>query len=169
MKFELEEDDCIIRDVNPRTEKRGEDSILACDIKIEIVIDNDRLAMFSSTLRSALYQPIGDVEGDLADAGMDPEALIKPRFPHLGVLNWDEEMLNATVNIRRHVSKRAITLADAKVNKFRLEPREGGRVGITFRVQAVVSNETIGHLAGLLDTEAQIEVAPLALGQQSVE
>lgn len=102
MALELENTAATILDVNPRKEGAGEDKVLACDIKLRIDMPAaDVLPYFHPELRSFLFNDNGC------------------RFPALGTIGWDCTMEHMEIDAAGYV------FADAKLSKFKIEPRYG--------------------------------------------
>src|SRR5262245_29628505 len=140
-QFELTEKDVTFSHMNTRTEKHGEDDVLAVDLDMSMATENDNLAMFHPTLKWSLYDKPDIAGADLVDK-TKAEQLIRLRYPLLPAIRWDLEMVNVKVTFHYGIAKRSdLVLQDCKVNKFRIEPKDGGTVQLAWRVQANPTHE----------------------------
>lgn len=149
MAFELSEVAAALTHKNERLEKMGEEDRLACDLTLQVEAANSILAHFSPTLRAGLYQKPEDGQGELVP---DVDHLTKLRFPQFGVLHWNAgDLVGAT--LRFHIGVRDtshLVFDDVKVNKYRIECKEGGTVVLTFRAQVYPTDAQSGKLSKLL-------------------
>lgn len=143
--------------VNLRAEKHGDESAPAIDIKFTREAGNDILDLFHPKLRESLYYRAEqtDAQGDIE--GVE-KVLPNLLFSRLAPLAWDLEHTGAKVVIDYGLGEDSdITLVDAKVNAFRIAPKEGGTVAVTFRVQTSnIPDGALDKLSGLLQRETQI-------------
>ena len=154
LRLELSKCTATLESVNLRTEKHGPDKVPAADLKISAAQSADVLANFSPTLKSFLFHTEGTL--DLA-GGM---AL---RDPHLGYpLSRDEEMTGATVEIGYGPGE-PMAFGDAKVNAFKLTPKDGGSVIVGFRVQCRPTPEQVAKLYTLQETGIELSLTPAEL------
>lgn len=149
MAFELEEVFAGLTYKNERLEKMGELDRLACDLTLQVEAANSFLAHFSPTLRAGLYQKPDDGQGVLVE---DVDHLTKLRFPQLGVLHWTEgDLVGATLRFHIGIKPASHLVFDqVKVNKYRIECKEGGTVVLTFRAQVYPTDSQSGKLSKLL-------------------
>ena len=142
-----------IAHLNLREEKHGEDTVLACDVKIEADVTNDFLSYLSPTLKGSLYEKLND-QGELLNDGHMPTL----RYPALPDLLWDGTM---EAEFIIHGEKKSGDMVfDASVTKLHLGCKEGGTVTITFRVSLHPTAEQSGRLAALLGQDAKVSVHP---------
>jgi hypothetical protein len=151
--FELTNAAATLANVNLRVEKIGGDKakVPAADLRFTINMDAGVLAFFSPTLRSFLFDDKGP--RDLAD-GMplrDPHMI----FP----LQRDEELVGAKVAIDYGVGK-PMVFDEVKVNRFDLEPMNGGSVRVGLRVQCKPDEKQIGKLYLLQEQSLTLTVTP---------
>ena len=167
LSISFTEKKALLCNVNPRSEVHGAEREPAADLKIRVDCENHLLAEFAPSLRSFLYfkDEAADKDGrnDLADQANDAPNL---RFPALEApLRWSEEMQNATLTVHHGIGgKSDLVLKDVKVNAFSIEPREGGTVSLTFRVQCHPDERTLGKLAVQVQNEIDITLAPAEIG-----
>ena len=150
--------------MNTRTEKHGDDDVLAVDLDMMISTSNEALAMLHPTLRWSLYDKPDVANSDLADQAA-AELPVRLRYPKLDTLKWALELMNMRVVFHYGIDgKSDIVLEDCKVNKFKIECHDGGTIDLAWRVQANPTHEQIGRLSERLSTgvvEVTIEyVAP---------
>lgn len=147
-----------VEHINVRDESHGDDKVPAIDVKLSLETSNDVLALFHPLLKAALYvksdsplPPQGTLELGT------PVDLPNLRWPQLQPLRWHEDLDNRTLTIDYGIGgKSALKLTDCKANDFRIEPKEGGTVKVTWRVQRSQPDErVIGKLAGLLKREVE--------------
>lgn len=173
MQFELNKTKVKVLDFNPRTEFHGEEHRLAGDLKIGADLDNGCLAMFHPALRSLLYHYDPQVAGDLVDAAKrdeDPDYAPNIRMPHLVLpLKWDGAVVGAGVEIHYGL-KSKIQLETCNVNDFKLEPKQGGTVTVTFMVRChPADDKEAGKLCGLIQSDVELSVTPPVSEQQELD
>ena len=80
-------------------------------------------------------------------------------MPELGYpLKWNDEMLGASVSVRVPGSKSEITLEACKVNNFFMEPRDGGTISLSFRVQCHPDQRAFGVCCTLVQQEVEVTI-----------
>lgn len=146
-QFTISEKDVQFVHMNTRTEKHGDDDVLAVDLDMMVSTSNEALAMLHPTLRWSLYDK-PDVEGsDLADQAA-ADLPIRLRYPKLDTLRWALELMNYRVTFHYGLGiGNNIVLEDCKVNKFKVECHDGGTIDLQWRVQANPTHEQIGRLS----------------------
>lgn len=160
MSFSLDRDTCKLVNFNPRAELHGEDREPAADLKLELRAENGILSEFHPSLRSALYRA-ADASSDLADQGMDEPSLPTLRFPKMGALKWDLEIVGCTLTIHYGTGgKSDIVLPDATADGFSFTLHEGGMVDITFRVRCHPDEKQAGKIYTLQQREIEVTLAP---------
>ncbi|AUT62912.1 hypothetical protein [Paraburkholderia terrae] len=117
--------------VNVRTEVVGDDERLAMDLRVEVDLPNTCLDRLDDSLRPSLYRADGD--GDLL--GKDAAHMPHLRFPQLGPLAWNGSVSPVALTLHLGTRKNELRLTDAKFNKLRIAPREGGTCGLVWRLQ----------------------------------
>ena len=141
--------------LTPRIEKHGDDNVPAVSLGLTITGPNTLLDALSPGLREALYKaPEGQetlpgVEG--ATPLLRSRALegIKLKLPDME--GWELIVEHGIGD------DSAVDLHDCKVDKFKLEPFEGGSVQLSFRVGTSDVDETyFGCLGMKLGQEVQI-------------
>lgn len=153
--FDITQKNCLLRNVNGRHEKHGDENVLAADIEFDGDFTGDILAEFSPSLRSMMYEMAPD--GDLADQGSDTPT--KLRIPNLCMpIKFDNEVVGADITIPYGTGD--ITFQTADINKFRVTCHEGGTVSVAFRVQVKPSQDQLAKLFALLDTVVAVSVVP---------
>lgn len=155
LRFTLDNVTATLENLNTRTEKSGQDKVPACDLKISAALASSVLDFFELTLKSHYFNEAGP--RDLAD-GMplrDPREV----YPH----TRSEEMENATVSIGYGVGA-PMVFTDCHVDSFRLTPKEGGTVIVSFRVQCKPdAHAQLPHLYLLQEKGIELSITPAEL------
>lgn len=159
--FELDAKTCKLANFNPRAEQHGEDPKPAADLTITVALTNDDLAMFHPTLKSLLYHYDKSGDPDLVDQAREGEKGYMPhlRFPKLGSLHYDQQIIGAKVSIDYGV-KSPIELGGCNVNNFVLDPQNGGTVLVKFRIQMHPDEKAAGKLYTLMGNEINLTIEP---------
>lgn len=175
MAFEIEDFTPVkLCSINARSEKHGPDELHpAVDLKFQLDAANTILSHLDGALLSSLYHKseAGGQGGQQSLDGVD-EAVNLPnlRFPFMGTIKWAKEYAGYTLTIEHGLGGASdIQLLDCKVNDFRINPKEGGTVEISFRVQCStnLTEKTMGKLALLVQHEVPIKLeAPEAKQEQ---
>jgi hypothetical protein len=156
--FELTQQLAKLQDVNPRSELHGDEHKLAADLKFELKMPNDCLAFFDESLKSSLYRKDGAVQGELID---DPHHLTSLKFPKLGTLHWDHDFAGYVTTFHIGATEKDnIVLGDCQLDKWKLDPQDGGTVGITFRCIAHPGEEELGRLCSMIQQNVTITLDP---------
>jgi len=114
--------------VVPRKEYEGDDERLAVSLAIRISAPNTLLDRLSPTLRDALFK--ADPNQAILP-GVEPTTP-KRRCPDLERVALSLRFMGWTLKIE-HGPKGKITLAGCKIDKFRVDPLEDGKITLTFR------------------------------------
>jgi len=143
--FELQNQKAKLAHFNARSELNGEDRVAAADVKLELVLVRDDLAMFGPDLASAWY---------------DGETRI--RNPKLvGPFAWEDEIVGATLTIHHGLGgKSDLVIADCVVNGFKLEPQDGGTVLASLRIQCHPDEKQAGKLYSMTQSEIEVSLQP---------
>ena len=166
-QFEIEDlSPAILVNVNPRAELAGQQRVPACDLKFEINAPNSILSLFGPHLRDSLYWSSGEPPEQSELDGIEPVS-DKPnlRNPMLGALSLSSEYAGyeLTVDLGLGGKHSNVELAGCDLGQFKIEPKEGGTVTVTFRVQCHPSEKDIGKLYGKIQQEVSIKlIAPEA-------
>ena len=144
--------------INGREEKNVEE--IAFDLKVTVEMHNTALNMFHDHMLDAFYKvdPDAAQQSMLEDVKHSKTAL---KFLKLGVLPWGHEIVGCAVTVAYGVGS-DIELDDCKVDKFKIDLKEGGTVGLTFRIIAHPDNDEIGKLYSLLGSEITLSINPPA-------
>lgn len=155
--FQIRKQKTKIVNVNPRSELHGHDTSLACDIKLEVNMSNDELAAFDSALKGFLYK-----EDDFQDELFEEGGLLKKlRFPNLGPLKWEAELVGYNATIAYGLGDSSdIQLADVRVKNFILHAKEGGTVVVICTMQTHPQTEDVGPLCQFIQNEVEVTLAP---------
>lgn len=179
MAFELEDfTPAKLCSINARSEKHGPDELHpAVDLKFQLDAPNTILSHLDGALLSSLYHKseAGGQGGQQSLDGVD-EAVNLPnlRFPFMGTIKWAKEYAGYTLTIEHGLGGASdIQLLDCKVNEFRINPKEGGTVELSFRVQCStnLTEKTMGKLALLVQHEVptMLEAPEVKDEQQDIE
>lgn len=159
MKLAFTNQAMLLVSVTARAEVHGDEREPASDVGLRADLPNDVLSIFHPSLKSALYHLDDARPKDLADQGAahQPGFLPHLRFPNLGApLGWDDEIPNARVTIKRKGERGEVILTPAKVNKFAFEPKDGGTITLSLRVQYKPDERQAGRLAMLVQQEVEV-------------
>lgn len=144
--FRLTEKTVDFLNMTTRDEKHGDKEVTAHDLKFRVDLPNRELAMFSDQLLTALYMPEDDAPDLLGDAPLTRLRL------GAGVeeIQWSAgELVGATLVMHYGIDTE-LRFGESKVNNYRIEPKSGGTVSLTFRVQVYPDPDKIAHDSGLL-------------------
>lgn len=155
MEFHLEKHAAKINHINLREEKHGEESVLAIDVKVGADVPNDFLSYLAPTLKWSLYEKEPG-QGELLP---DDNHLPHLRYTQLGELRWEGDMGKAGVLISSMDRPEDVEL-EADINNLKFEPKEGGTVAISFRIQLLPSGAQSAKLVDFLGKEVRITVRP---------
>lgn len=163
MAFELTAIEATLRSVTPRTEKQGDDDVFAVSLGFKITTANTILDRLNSTLRTALYMPVPDQE---QLPGVEPSTpLLRTRA--IETLTLGASFEGWTLTIPHGIDENSpIKLGSARVDKFKVEPKEGGSVNLFFRVGSSDIDATeAGLLCAKLGQSVEIALtAPVLTG-----
>lgn len=146
--------------LTPRIEKHGDENVPAVSLGLAITGPNTLLDLLSPTLRHGLYKPADDAGETLP--GIDaPTPLLRTRGLEKIKLKTGD-MTGYRLQIEHGIADDStIDLHDCKVDKWLLEPFEGGSVCLSLRVGTSDVDETYaGRLAMKLGQEVQITLTP---------
>ena len=163
--FQLDNENVKLANVNPRAEKHGEDTEMACDLKFEISTSNDVLSEFHHALKSAFYK-----EADQPDLIDEPGRLSQLKFPEISSIAFDRDFSGYELRIHYGLGgKSDLVMDDCKVNNFRFHMMEGGTVVMSFRVQGRPSEHVIGKYCTLIQQDVIISLTPPGETQLDIE
>lgn len=145
-------------------EKHGEESVKGIALRFTFDAANSILDEFSPGLKKSLYRAPDPT--DAAQLFEEPEYLPLRRFPLLDALRWELAMIGREVIIDYGIGDdSAIRFIEATADKWTFDLREGGSVGVTFRVKAHPDADQVAHLFTLKGNEVSIAIA-IGSGQQ---
>lgn len=154
-----------------RTELAGDERKTAASLHLACTVPNDMLALFDKGLKASFYRKQLKEEQDLADQGAGPnEGLNRIKFPRANnVIEWDDKYTSYTLTVDFGIDdKTAIVMAECTADKFKLEMKDGGTVGLSFRVAAHPDEEQAGKLHTLNGSEVTFTLKPGDDGQQEL-
>lgn len=156
--FELDKTPAKLASVNARAEIHGEKRIPAFDLKFEIEADNGILAHFAPDLRSALYKRPEDQQDMI-----DPERLSVLKYPGMSGFKWDLDGKGYTLVVPYGIGGPSdIKLQEVDIDGFRIEPKNGGTVVLTFRTVVHPEEDQVGKLCSLIQQTVEITLTPPA-------
>lgn len=123
--------------LNVRKEGREDEKEIALDIKFEAITSADILACFEPTLRHFMFNEAG-----------------APRFPMLGALQVDGEMVHHVVKFYD------LEFNDVRLSKFTLLPKEKDKVKMTFQASLKPSDRELAIIAEYLKEEIPMTIEP---------
>lgn len=145
-------------------ENHGDEVVQGVALKITFDAPNSILDEFSPGLRKALYR--APDPKDAQQLFEEPEHLPLRRWPLMPTLKWDLAMIGREVVIDYGIGDdSAVRFIEATADKFSFYLREGGSVGVTFRVKATPDATQVAHLFSLIGSDISIAIA-LGNGQQ---
>lgn len=149
-----------LKSLTPRIEKHGDENVPAVSLGLSITGPNTLLDLFNQQMRHALYKAAEDAGDNLP--GIDaPTPLLRTRGLEKIKLKT-ADMIGYRLVVDHGIGEdSAIDLHDCKVDKWTLEPFEGGSVELSFRVGTSDIDETwAGRLAMKLGQEVEIQLLP---------
>lgn len=155
----LEKQKAKLTNLNARSEKHGEEHVGAADLAFTFDASNDVLSEFDPALKSSLYRKPdsnGD-QGELLEGG--PGWMPKLRFPLMSAFKWKATLEKASLLIshgRHQVEFAEIKTADA----WAFEPKDGGTVSVSFRVQCYPDEKQIGRLFSMIQEDVELTLSP---------
>lgn len=134
--FSLKHVEMTLANVNPRTEKHGDQDKLAADVKLEGQFKNDIIEDFAPGLLGLLYRKQEVTDAGQSTMDLDPDFLGALRFPFLGMpIKWGKEFAGYAFTLHKGIDeKSAIVHRLCKVDNFRLDCKEDGIVVLSLRV-----------------------------------
>jgi hypothetical protein len=137
---------------------RKQDDPPGAQLLLQSTLPADSLACFDGFLPSMLYtKSNGAKQGALE--GMDALALTDIG-KHIKRLPWQYEQTGCEIEIDRGMGgKRNLSLADCKVHRVSLSPRDGGSVVLQYTIDAPGLQDAMrGTLTGLKRTEIELTI-----------
>ena len=157
--------------VNIRSEKHGDQTVLAADLKITINFSNEVLDKTEPGLLASLYRaPAKKDDKDLFDgAAVGSVPLRVLRFPKLGPQSYDGKFPGYTVVIHRGITgDQDIKLSDVTIDKMIFDTQEGGTVALGFRA-VIHPDGVLDSLGQLIQHDIDITLTPPTAEQLDVE
>lgn len=159
--FNLKKQKGTITHLNVRSEKHGEDDVLAVDVKIQADVSNEFLDELAPGLRAAIFAPEGAKVGETAD--IEEKHLGSLRFPQLLPLKWKAGVIAGQFVLHRPKNAGGDLEFEADVKEAWLSCKEGGTVELVFSASILPTAEQSGELTGLLNEDVRFSMAPPAL------
>lgn len=159
MPFAFKKQKAKLSHLNVRTEKHGEDDVLAVDVKLQADVSNKFLDEVSPGLRQALYA------SDSAQPDIEADHLATLRFPQLHPLKLKVAITGGEFVLHGD-SKAADRKFEAAVKDAVLDCKNGGTVTLTFQVAVQPTPEESGNLAALLGEEVKFSLRAVEQASQ---
>ncbi|MDK6077908.1 hypothetical protein [Massilia varians] len=145
--------------INPRPELHGEEPKPACDIMFAAIMANTVLNRFAQGLLDSIYKEVATP--DLVDQVSDTPAVTALRYPGMSAFKWEFTGTGYTLEIDFGMGGDSnIKLGDIQIDKFKLEPQEGGSVCVSWRAIAHPDEKDIGKLYRLMQRDVQLILTP---------
>lgn len=163
--FQLDQQRCTFVHLNVRPEKHGDVPVIACDVNLKADVDSAMLDEFGKGLQAALFEkPKNGKQVPINGEGDVPSG---PALRFAGIikaLKLEKEYAGYTVDLTWGdlAGSVQLKLADCKVTRFSVEPKEGGTCELQFQVQSRPDGPTIGQLAPLIQKEVTVSLVPPA-------
>lgn len=134
-----------LTNVNPRTEKHGDDDVLSVDLSVIATFDADDIALLMTSIDMANFK-----KTFWHDSG----------FPiaehHLQLATVLEDF---KVKLTKHGSKiPALATEEATIKGFKIEFNHGTTVNLSFKIQCNSSGKSIGAVSECLNQDIQVEI-----------
>lgn len=148
--FGLTDQPCKIKNYNARSDTHGKNEVPAADIKFETLVHSSLLDSFDPTIRPFLFAK-NDTSGDQPPL-VDGDPLTKLDKPHLKPLESGEKFPGYTLKIGSGLDiAEPLELTEVTLSHWKIEPRRGGAVLLTF--SATFKPDTVS--AGVLSTSVK--------------
>lgn len=149
--FSLDNQNGKLSNINIRTEKHGDEDVVACDLRLLVPISNEQLSEFHPQLRNGLFEIKDSPQSYLVDRV--PTSL---KFPQVAPFKWELDMPNCDFSVHWGVTD--VSLGGVTACKFRMEPKEGGTVNVELTVQAKPTSEQVGKLSMLIGAMLELSL-----------
>lgn len=147
-------------------------------LSFDMTVTNEVLSMFDPSLRGFLYYKSAASSSDAEQGRLEVDTQDLPNLTtagqKVGKLHWDLELAGYTLTIDYGMGGRKsdLLLNDCEASNFTFQPKEGGSVLMSFKLETQdVSEKIFGKLATLKNLEVQIKFTPPSLddSQQGIE
>jgi hypothetical protein len=135
--FDLNKQGVTLASLTTKTNNHGTDKVPAVSMRLSMDASNAYLKMFSPFLGDALY------------AAKDGKTeLTELKLPQIEVFDWALVLSEVRITILSdlNASEALFILPDCKVDKFKIAPKQGGTVNISFNVSCEPDAECQSHL-----------------------
>ncbi|MEY4429139.1 MAG: hypothetical protein RLZZ182_1828 [Pseudomonadota bacterium] len=154
-----------ITKTTPRKEHHGDDLVQAISLRLSWTTTNDSLAKLHPNLKAALYWKQPGEEAQERIGGV-PEITPNLRVPTMATpVTVEASFSGYTLTIDHGIDEStALELYGCSLEKFKVDPKEGGSVTISWSVSSnkSVTPELVGALCGLEGDEVTLQmVAPV--------
>lgn len=157
MNFELDRAKALITSINPAPKFAGDEKKPAGKMGIRVDLTNDCLSMFHPTLKHMLFCADQPANADRAEQATTDDKFI--RFLEIPTIHFAGEVIGAKVIIHQGINEKSdIALELCSVDKFVIEPKNGGTATVSCRVQFHPDEKQAGKLWGLIGTNIEISI-----------
>lgn len=152
---------------------RAPDEKPGAKMKFDGELTNDALSMFDGLLKSFLFTKAGSGGKAAAQATLDGVPVVSDApdltgiGEHLPMLAWQQELTGYGLEVDLGLGGRRsnLSIADCKLNNWRLYPKRGGTTRVKFTCESPdVSKANFGELSALKSREVRIMLAPPVVG-----
>ena len=139
-----------ISNLNCRIERHGEDRVLAADLRLTVSVSSDQIDSIEPRLCESLFRAPGP--GDQQPL-IGPQSLTALKHPLLKPVQLSQEFTGYEATIANIGDGEGLFLADVKLKKFVIAPKEGGSAEISFTLSTEVDRDELADMAEFLVTE----------------
>ena len=180
MPFELETmTKAKITDVMVLSQKNREpDANPGAALSFSLELSNHHLSYFDGSLKGFLYAKSAASSAGPKQKGLEGVEQITD-MPNLtvvgsriGKFHWDHDLTGYSLEIDQGLGTKNsnLTIGDMALGNFRIEPKEGGTILLSFVGEAQdVPEQVFGRLATLKNREVSIRLAPPVVDQRDLE
>lgn len=144
--FQLDKTESSVKNLNVRSERHGDERVLAVDVKLETKVSNTILDSIDPDLRKGLFRKPGKNEQqELPTIGTELTAV---KFPYIEPLKLNHEFEGYELELAGLLDGiEPVFLVDVKLKKLTVAPLEGGSVTLTLTASANVDADELSQLA----------------------
>ena len=155
---------------------REPDANPGCALSFSVELSNHHLSYFDGSLKHFLYQKSAatttpkqkGLEG-VEEVSDTPNLSVAGS--RIGKFHWDHDLMGYELEIDHGLgAKSNLTIGDVALSSFRLDPKEGGTIVVTFLAESNdVPEGVFGKLATLKNREVSIMLVPAEVDQKEIE
>lgn len=153
--FKLVEQEVLLNNYNPRTEKHGQDSEPASSLQFKMTGLNTLLDLIDPDLRETYFV------ADPAKYDIEEGYLPSLRFPLMPSIVWNLVQPGCRVTIHGELeTSKDLNLINAEIKSFQITLKEGGSVEIAFTVNCHPNEDEAGWIYIHMKTGMTISIEP---------